>query len=110
MNAPAALLDVAQVARWLNLGESTVRDLAARQRLPAYRISGQWRFEASEVRDWLAARHSIPRAEPSGTSRRARQRASARPSEPSPIFADAPWHPRAPVRQSGRRSASEGSR
>ena len=47
-------LTCAEVAAWLRLDESTVRDHAARNVLPATRIGGVWRFQASRIQTWIA--------------------------------------------------------
>ena len=50
-------LTVTDVAAWLDLSESAIRDGAAHDRLPATRVSGVWRFLESEVRDYLRLHH-----------------------------------------------------
>lgn len=51
-------LDVAAVAAWLGFGESTIRTAAAKRRLPATRIGGEWRFLESELRAFLDLNHT----------------------------------------------------
>lgn len=51
-------LSVAEVAVWLNLSESTVREAAAKRRLPATRVNGVWRFLESELRAFLDLNHT----------------------------------------------------
>lgn len=46
-------LTVPELAAWLRLDESTVRDHAAKGRLPATRIGGVWRFRASRIQTWI---------------------------------------------------------
>ena len=46
-------MTVSEVAAWLRLDESTVRDHAARGVLPATRSGGVWRFRASRIQLWL---------------------------------------------------------
>ena len=46
-------LTVSELAAWLRLDESTVRDHAARNLLPATRIGGVWRFQASRIQTWI---------------------------------------------------------
>ena len=46
-------LTVPELAAWLRLDASTVRDHAARGVLPATRIGGVWRFRASRIQLWL---------------------------------------------------------
>lgn len=46
-------LDVADIAAWLKLAESTVRDHAAKGVIPATKVHGEWRFLASRVQAWL---------------------------------------------------------
>lgn len=49
-------MGVAEVARWLGVSESWVRDHASRRRrpfLPAMRLDGLLKFRAGEIETWL---------------------------------------------------------
>lgn len=46
-------LSASEVAAWLGLDESTVRDHAAHGVIPATRVGGVWRFLGSRVELWL---------------------------------------------------------
>ena len=50
------MLTVADVAGQLNVCEQTVRNLASRGKLPAYKIGSQWRIPRPEFLAWLKAR------------------------------------------------------
>jgi excisionase family DNA binding protein len=54
---PEPLLTAADVAEWLKLNIETIYDLIAKDRLPALKIGGQWRFQEAQVGEWLR-RHS----------------------------------------------------
>lgn len=47
------LWSVREVAAYLGYKIATIREMARRGRIPAYKISGDWRFDPSEVRAWL---------------------------------------------------------
>jgi excisionase family DNA binding protein len=49
------LMSVADVARYLNVSTSTVRDFIARGEIPFHRIRTLIRFRRSEVDAWLEA-------------------------------------------------------
>jgi excisionase family DNA binding protein len=49
------VLTVAEAARLLRVGETTVRDLAARGELPGRKLGRQWRFSRRALLEWLGA-------------------------------------------------------
>jgi len=62
---PPRLLDVPGIADLLSFEPATVRDMARRGILPAFKIAGQWRFRADEIADWVEAqRHEVASTEP----------------------------------------------
>lgn len=65
MSAP--LLTAVEVAELLKLNVETVYALIRKDRLPAAKIGGQWRFSEEKVRAWFNARHvSEPAASTDG--------------------------------------------
>ena len=47
-----------EVAELLKLNVETVYLLIAKEQLPAVRVGGRWRFEESELREWLRTQRS----------------------------------------------------
>ncbi len=59
-------LTARQVAEMLQLNVESIYDLAGKGEIPATKICGRWRFDASEVDDWFRAQRSAvstPRAQ-----------------------------------------------
>jgi excisionase family DNA binding protein len=50
------LLNVKQVAKYLQLHEVTVLNFARQGRLPAFKVGREWRFREDEIRKWLEIR------------------------------------------------------
>lgn len=48
----SALLTVKEVARYLVINQRTVYRLVKEQRLPAFRVGGQWRFKLELIEAW----------------------------------------------------------
>jgi excisionase family DNA binding protein len=55
-------LTARDVADLLKLNVETVYILIAKERLPAVKIGGQWRFDASEIHNWFKTRPSASNA------------------------------------------------
>ncbi len=49
------LLNVQQVAEYLQLNLSTVYQWAQQGRLPAIKLGGRWRFRRTDIEAWLDA-------------------------------------------------------
>jgi excisionase family DNA binding protein len=49
-------LTVKDVADYLNVDEKTIYRLVQRGELPAFKVSGSWRFEISDLKDWVASK------------------------------------------------------
>lgn len=49
-----ALLTTAEAAAFLRLHPVTLRDKARAKEVPAVRVGGQWRFEETVLREWIA--------------------------------------------------------
>ena len=49
-----ALLTTSEAAAFLRLHPVTLRDKARAKDVPAVRVGGQWRFEESVLREWIA--------------------------------------------------------
>jgi excisionase family DNA binding protein len=58
--ADDGVLTAAEAARLLRVGESTVRELAARGELPGRRVGRSWRFSRRALLDWLGAGQRVP--------------------------------------------------
>ncbi len=56
---PTPLLTAAEVAQVLRLNIETVYALIAKQRLPAVKLGGQWRFEETKVHQWFKAQYAV---------------------------------------------------
>src|SRR5262245_50983641 len=50
---PHEMMDLAEVADYLQRDTREVTKLASRGHLPAHRVGGEWRFSRSEVNHWL---------------------------------------------------------
>ena len=55
MSTPETLLNVQQVADYLQLNLSTVYQWAQQGRLPAIKMGSRWRFRSSDLEAWLDA-------------------------------------------------------
>jgi len=53
------LWSVSEVAVYLGVTTRTVYRLLKQNRLPAYKVGGQWRFREDEMMAWLAANRPI---------------------------------------------------
>lgn len=55
------ILTLPEVAQLLKVAEKTVYTMAQRERLPAFKVGGQWRFKRVDFDQWIeqqkAARH-----------------------------------------------------
>ncbi len=51
-------MTLAQVARHLHMGETTVMKLVSGGQLPAEKVGGKWRFERRDVEHWVAAQRA----------------------------------------------------
>jgi excisionase family DNA binding protein len=54
------LLKPAEAAKYLQLGEGTVRNMAARGELPKVKIGKSLRFRLSALDEWVRAREASP--------------------------------------------------
>jgi excisionase family DNA binding protein len=57
---PDSLLNVQQVADYLQLNLSTVYQWAQQSRLPAIKLGGRWRFRRADLDTWLEAQTRRP--------------------------------------------------
>lgn len=57
-----ALLNLQQVADYLQLNQSTVYQWAQQGRLPAIKLGGRWRFRRADIEGWLDAQARQPGA------------------------------------------------
>ena len=49
-------LTVRQVAAYLNVNEKTVYRLAQRNELPGFKVAGAWRFQRTDLEEWIQER------------------------------------------------------
>ena len=47
------LLTIREVANYLRITEKTAYRLAAKEKLPGFKIGGSWRFRLSEIEAWI---------------------------------------------------------
>jgi len=52
-------MTVRDVAEYLNVDEKTIYRLVQRGDLPAFKVLGSWRFEATDLKTWVAAQKKI---------------------------------------------------
>ena len=55
-----SLLNIQQVADYLQLNHSTVYQWAQQSRLPAIKLGGRWRFRHADLDAWLEAQTRRP--------------------------------------------------
>jgi excisionase family DNA binding protein len=62
-------LTVKEVAVVLNVDEKTIYRLAQKGNLPGFKVAGAWRFQRSDLQQWIATRklQSGARIEPKTT-------------------------------------------
>ncbi len=49
-------MTVRDVAAYLNVNEKTVYRLAQRRELPGFKVAGAWRFQRSDLEEWIQVR------------------------------------------------------
>ena len=54
------MLSLADVAKYLDLAEATIYQWAQKEKLPAYKLGGIWRFKQGEIDAWLETQRSGP--------------------------------------------------
>jgi len=59
------LLNLEQVAEYLNVDKFTVYRLLAEKQLPAFKVGNQWRFKRKLIEKWLAKNSNVRRKEAS---------------------------------------------
>ena len=57
------LLNLEQVAEYLNVDKFTVYRLLAEKELPAFKVGNQWRFKRKLIENWLAKHSNVRRKE-----------------------------------------------
>lgn len=60
--APQPALTVRQVAAYLSVNEKTVYRLAQRGELPGFKVAGAWRFQLTDLDQWISSRKQAARA------------------------------------------------
>jgi len=53
MSDEEKLSKIKDIAKYLNLSESKVYELAQKGEIPAIRIGGAWRFKSDDISKWL---------------------------------------------------------
>jgi excisionase family DNA binding protein len=54
--SPPEVLNVTELAQWLQVEEEAVTELAEQGDLPGRKLAGEWRFARDAILDWLAKR------------------------------------------------------
>ncbi len=49
------ILTLKEVARYLKLAEKTAYRLAAKGKLPGFKVGGSWRFKKDDLETWIRA-------------------------------------------------------
>ena len=57
-----ALMDTAEVARYLKMHVKTIVNMVERGELKAYKVGRHWRYRKSDIDTYLEQRRNIPRA------------------------------------------------
>lgn len=47
------ILTIQEIAAFLKIKEKTAYDLAAKGRLPGFKVGGAWRFRRSDIEHWI---------------------------------------------------------
>ena len=71
--ASSPAMTVRDVAAYLNVNEKTVYRLAQRGELPGFKVAGAWRFQQSDLDDWISARKQAASQAPASQPKTARQ-------------------------------------
>lgn len=59
MKALAEAYTAEEIAKYLKLHPYTIRRLAREEKIPAFRVGGQWRFRKDEIDTW-SRRKMVP--------------------------------------------------
>jgi excisionase family DNA binding protein len=52
-------MTVKDVADYLNVDEKTIYRLSQRGKLPAFKVAGSWRFQRSDIKNWIISQKQI---------------------------------------------------
>ena len=47
------IITIKEVAEYLRIKEKTVYDLAAKGKIPGFKVGGAWRFRKGEIEKWI---------------------------------------------------------
>ena len=47
------ILTIQEIATFLKIKEKTAYDLAAKGKLPGFKVGGAWRFKRSQLNEWI---------------------------------------------------------
>lgn len=47
------ILTIQEIAAYLKIKEKTAYDLAAKGKIPGFKVGGSWRFKRSQVDEWI---------------------------------------------------------
>jgi excisionase family DNA binding protein len=53
------MLNVGEVAAWLQVHPSSIYRMLKRHEIPAFRIGSDWRFASSEIENWFKGLSSV---------------------------------------------------
>jgi excisionase family DNA binding protein len=65
-----SLIDANEAGRVLKMHPVTVREMAARNELPGFKIGKVWRFRASSLDQWIVAKLKLSGYQPSSKDER----------------------------------------
>jgi excisionase family DNA binding protein len=78
------IMNITQVAEYLQTHPSTIYRLLKRRKIPAFRLGSDWRFRRADIENWVAAQEikvtdEEPAAADTGGQRAARRPAARKP-------------------------------
>ncbi|OGF64764.1 hypothetical protein A2661_01625 [Candidatus Giovannonibacteria bacterium RIFCSPHIGHO2_01_FULL_45_24] len=53
------LKSIKEIARYLQVNKFTIYRLAAKKKIPAFKVGGQWRFKLEMVEKWLMSHSNL---------------------------------------------------
>ena len=65
MSDDAEILTLKQAAAYLQVSERTILRMLKEGRMPGRQVGSQWRFDRTQLRDWVRGREMVPERVPS---------------------------------------------
>lgn len=53
------IITIKEVAEYLRIKEKTVYDLAAKGKIPGFKVGGSWRFDRKDIEKWIEKQKKI---------------------------------------------------